>query len=451
MNTITANVEDYKRHLVLQLNDITTQIPYEIRTHPDIQTIYKSIAFTVSLINSGASENEMYCIGVDDLSMDIENITPQPTQQWQWDSNNTSRNVHQQVLSYKQRIAKQLNELIHDISPYEISVHLDIQIIHESLSSIINLIKKNESPLVLNLVEEDDVGIPMDIETNKSGRGGGGGQKHQLQNSWKQQALPSSNINTISHGVYNYNIQVPNQFHYDESTRVACISISLLTIYHLYNRLETGSNVDLSKRDWETLLHHASALHKKWKVRHASKTFPTIEEVLALDACKKFLELFGSNTKEYCGIAVEQLSSSGNNRIVNPEGDLKKLFNDMKNEAVKQNRIVCALIILPHNTCISIICQRMDGIRHFNGVNGGEYFMIMFDSHGGSQPNNKQYCELMKFTNCYEKLVSHLIIKYGIKPFSQKKSQFSSSSYTYQPSEEEIISQYGYSAKLFLK
>jgi hypothetical protein len=233
-------------------------------------------------------------------------------------------------------------------------------------------------------------------------------------------------------------VNVKNQFQYSESTRVACISISILTLYHLYRGIESGDEL-LSSEEWNILLSRSVQIHNKWKEVYGQplfRLFPTIDEILSLPMCKPFVDIFGSDTREYCGVAVQHGS------MVNPEGDLTKLFKDMKDTTLKENRVVCALIILPGNCCISVICRSLPRNR---------YSLFVFDSHGGGGHNkgggSKENCELLEIYD-YEKAACYLISKYNIKALTQSITQKQG---FHSQSEESILSQYGYSAKLFIK
>lgn len=313
---------------------------------------------------------------------------------------------------YKQYILKSLQTIVKDVHPDVVRQDQEIQTMIDSIQFILSI---NQTQMI-DLVNEEDKVESMEVIT-------------------------SSSTPTTFKGIHNHNINLPNQFQFNE-TRIACISISVLAIYHLYKNIEANEDFFAECDDLSKLLSAASLLHSKWKNMYSpysNAKFPTIDEVLSLPECKPFVDTFGRDTKEYCGIAVQ----SGNNAN-NPEGDLTKLFKDMSDTAIKENRVVCALIVLPHNACIAAISR-------FLPYTKSRYSIILFDSHGGGGfhlgGSSKSKSELIESWNHVE-AAQYLIAKYNIKPLTHSMTQRKG---FYKQSDESIVSQYGYCAKLFIK
>lgn len=253
---------------------------------------------------------------------------------------------------------------------------------------------------------------------------------------------------------------VYNQFNIKGGRR-ACIPISILTLYHLYRRIKLDSdNFILKTEEWNGLLKRGVVLYEAWVEMYFSdnKTksdydnkditiFPALDEVLIMEECKSFRELFTS--KE--GL-LETIEVSGLVRytkaIENIEGTLLGLFRRIKDETKKINTPVCALVVIPTNICVSVICKReykkvTDTNTTINKDDSNDdYSFLIFDSHGG-RGKDSMYCELTQFFEPIDATL-YLIDKYNIDSISQIEPQYLSLC-----TEEEIVSNYGFHSKIF--
>lgn len=233
-----------------------------------------------------------------------------------------------------------------------------------------------------------------------------------------------------------YNLRgVANQFQLEGGKR-ACVPICILTLFHLYRRM---CQTDFTKQwlltvdEWTVLLEKGIDLYDLWVERHVNNTvtyydqsatlFPLIEEVLALDECESFTKLFKIGITERTGLVRK---SSSFVEIDNVEGTLLTLLVHVASESRLHKRPVCALIILPGRACVAVI-------HHIESF----YF---FDSH----PDDDGYCEFTQFFHAKE-LGRHLINKYKIDALSEIEPE-----YLNYCTEEEIQSNYGYHAKIFI-
>lgn len=222
---------------------------------------------------------------------------------------------------------------------------------------------------------------------------------------------------------------VPNQFHF-EGGRDACIPISIVVIYHLYNRL--CANLPLPTREeWIEVVSRGISLYEVWETHLHSElymtttTMPTIHEMLQLDECEPFLELFNIARIERSGLARKPTDIAADTNI---EGSLYHLLVDSKKLMVTHNKPVCILITLCIDRCVSVTCCACQ--------------FYLFDSHGGM--NDKDDCECIVFPNAKD-LAVYLVQKYEIDNISHVDPAILSL-YT----EAEINGIYGYNAMIFI-
>lgn len=226
---------------------------------------------------------------------------------------------------------------------------------------------------------------------------------------------------------------VNNQFHIEGGKR-ACIPMSILTLFHLYRRIAnketTTEPIILSNNEWLVLLEKAIDLYEVWDDRYTelSNLFPTIEEVLQLDECEPFLNIFKISQTERSGLVRKPTNTLQDN----PQGTLYNLLLDIKKESKQHQVPICALIIIPISVCVAVICS--------------EDSLYLFDSHGGggSEKENAYFCELLQFFKAID-LSRYLIDKYKIDSLSDIEPE-----YLELCSEEEILSNYGYHAKILI-
>jgi hypothetical protein len=394
-----------KSLLVEKLHDINQlDIPQSIRSRRQIAHIMENVVMGLSILDI----NESGVMLIERNALNYSNDV----------SMTTNDDGDEAFVIVKSLLLDKLHEI----------VQLDIPLSVRSNPKVKNILDNVATGLSLLHIQDDEC---MVIERGRQRE--------------SQQSMISSNL-TLSIAVknedtriINYDLKVDNQFRFNEKTQRACISISLVVLYELYGIIEKN-DIMLNEDEWRIILKRAMFLHEKWCLKYPYKqstSFPLVEEILTLEQCRPFVDVFGKETKEYGGISITS-DIVGITTNDNPEGDLNKLFNDMKDIAFKENRIVCALIVLPHSISISVICRL---------VSLSKYSIIVFDSHGGGQSNNRQYCELLEFFSC-RVITNYLIKKYNIRPLTNEIKRESG---FYAQSDERILSEYGYSAKIFIK
>jgi hypothetical protein len=237
-----------------------------------------------------------------------------------------------------------------------------------------------------------------------------------------------------------YDLKGVNNQYNIEGGRRACIPICILTLFHLYKRIKSISSDDdnlqllLNQEEWNILLERGVSLYGIWEKRRYKIIFPTINDILSLDECKSFHNLFYESI-EVTGLVKDNDEDNNTNNI---EGNLLSLFNRIRQETIERKSPVCALVVIPINICISVICKSHYNIHLFMT----EYSFIMFDSHGGKLEDGK-YCELIQFFTPYD-IYSYIIKKYKIESLSDIDPEFRDL-YT----EEEIVSYFAYYTKIF--
>lgn len=218
-------------------------------------------------------------------------------------------------------------------------------------------------------------------------------------------------------------VNVPNQFHFNAYSSTACVPISIQALFHMYEAL-VERNEMLTNKQWHKVMENGSILWRRWKALPGNEKnrFPTIDEILAMKASLTFNLKFGTQPLDYGGFVkhTEDCSDGSNSLLA------------LLRELTKQTKPACALVIVPVNICISLVCR-----RDINTPNG--YVIFMFNSHG---KKSTRLCELVQFYD-YSLVVTHLVEKYDIQSFDR----LSCSDYT----ETEIATDYGYHALLFIQ
>jgi hypothetical protein len=235
---------------------------------------------------------------------------------------------------------------------------------------------------------------------------------------------------------------VNNQYKIKGGER-ACIPISILTLYHLYRRTTKLNNTDdflLSVEEWRVLLKRAVELFTIWEEKSngnnldtINERFPKIEEVLELEDCQPFCQLF--DMKQVTDISGLVRHS---NNVDNTEGTLSNLFIQIRNKArINHTKPVGALIIIPVKICISVLCKK-------DSKEENDYSFIIFDSHGGKTKEDAIYCELLQFFSPVS-ASKYIINKYNIESLNELDPYYRSLC-----SEDEIASNYAFCAKIFV-
>ena len=168
-------------------------------------------------------------------------------------------------------------------------------------------------------------------------------------------------------------IRVKNQFLFSPDSITACMPISILAIYHLYNERERVLDDD----DWTLIMRNGTRLWKVWRESNTKDAYPAADEVLSLHTCSRFVNLFGNNPLEYCEWA-------GNTKtgVVLAES-LLKMFEHVESLVKEEKKIVACLIVLPSAICLSVSCFRPNEYQYF-------------DSHGNGRDS---YCDFTIFTH----------------------------------------------------
>ena len=224
--------------------------------------------------------------------------------------------------------------------------------------------------------------------------------------------------------------------------RTACIPISILSLYHLYKRMQHKAHDKHEQlpvvEEWNELIRRGITLYKVWHAKYVvtdstvQTPLPMIEEVLALDDCRAFLSLFTDAPAEVSGLVRRtKLAES-------TEGSLTGLFIRMRKDASRLRQCVCALVVIPVGVCISVLCRP-------EGANYKECSFLVFDSHGGIETRGASLsCELTQFFMA-RTTAEYLIKKYGIESLGDIDSECLALC-----TEEEIVSRYGFHARVFM-
>lgn len=233
--------------------------------------------------------------------------------------------------------------------------------------------------------------------------------------------------------------KVKNQFHFNSDSTIACIPISIMAIYHIYqNRLRI-----LNDDDWTQIMTNGTELWCQWRDRYNNgrSQFPSIHDILSMSACKSFIAVFGENPVEYNGlvkdiVTIEEEDQKRNATRGESVGisynSLESMFSNMTNYVTRE-KCACCLIIIPSAICISVFCQRLSN---------NTLQIQFFDSHG---TRKSDACEFLIFTNT-SKLLDHILIKYNIRSISEMSYK------QIKRTEEQVLqNQYGYNALLFIK
>lgn len=182
-------------------------------------------------------------------------------------------------------------------------------------------------------------------------------------------------------------IRVKNQFHFSNDTKTACMPISILAIYHLYNEREQILDDD----DWSMIMKNGGKLWRIWRKSNTVDPYPAADEILQLKSCVRFVELFGNEPKEYC----EWANTSKRGDVI--AKSLINMFQDVEKFVVDEKKIVACLIVLPGFICLSVSCFRPNEFQYF-------------DSHGNGRD---EYCEFTIFTT-YRAVLERIYERYSI-------------------------------------
>lgn len=220
-------------------------------------------------------------------------------------------------------------------------------------------------------------------------------------------------------------INVPNQFHFNAYSKTACVPISIQALFHMYEVMVEHNGM-LNDTQWHKIIENGSILWRRWKAlpENADRDLPTLMEILAMKECHTFNRKFGTNPIDYGGLVAPD--KSGNDSLLILLGDL-----------TRQTRPACALLILPVNICISLVCRHDPSTPH-------GYRIFLFDSHG-KKNDEKKRCELVQFDE-YSLIATYLIEKYDIRSLDLLPHRLRASY-----SEEEVATDFGFHALLFVQ
>lgn len=223
-------------------------------------------------------------------------------------------------------------------------------------------------------------------------------------------------------------VNVKNQFHFNPHSKTACVPISIQALFHMYEAFVERNEL-LDDEQWHMIMANGSILWQRWKKKpeNSKREIPTLFEILEMPDCRTFNLKFGTNPIDYGGLVTKKADSDA-------AGD--SLSTLLKN-LTEQTKPACALLIIPVNICVSLVCRRERSAPH-------GYSLFMFDSHGKKNDIAKR-CELVQFFD-YSHVVTHLIEKYDIRSL-ECLPQRTRANY----SEEEIATDFGYHALLFVQ
>ncbi len=191
-------------------------------------------------------------------------------------------------------------------------------------------------------------------------------------------------------------LKVLNQFHHSYKSGKACMAISIVVIYQLYSERETG----LSDDDWDSIMESGTKLWSRWNDLYGrNKTFPAADEMLNMKECKKFIELFGNEPREYCEWSRPSKDIYGkNNNNDSLKNSLINMFRDVEAYVNINKKCVACLIVVPPAFCISVSIFDKNEYQYF-------------DSHGNGK---SKYCDYIIFSR-YMDVIDKIYNRYKIK------------------------------------
>jgi hypothetical protein len=222
-------------------------------------------------------------------------------------------------------------------------------------------------------------------------------------------------------------MQVLNQYHFSPDSRTACVTISIMALFHQYAKRPHP----LSEAEWKAVMTRGTELYRRWRAQDPlmGRRLPTVQQVLALHECTGFVQVFGSQPTEYAGLVRDA------HGLDQPEGSLRVMLREMARLCAEEAKTVACLLVLPRIICLSVLALPVNG--------GGDYELRFFDSHDLCS----QYCDYRVFRSDTA-LLLYLLQKY---PVAQWQEGGDESSFIEQRSIEQLQASYGYSAVMFIK
>lgn len=212
-----------------------------------------------------------------------------------------------------------------------------------------------------------------------------------------------------------------NQFKFDHGKGgTACVAICIQALFHLNDALEDGGQLP-SREQWSIVMERGIRVWTLWRERNPriETNFPAIEEIITMKECEGFYNLFSERVGKIAGLAVHS------ELIDNGQGPLEHLVRSLTKIKHKTS---CAIVILPHNNCVALICYKGN--------------VLYFDSHG---TRGSDLMELVQFSNPDD------VAPYLTKRFDYDSADtvMSNTKLKKQYTDELLQIQFGYSAIVF--
>lgn len=226
-------------------------------------------------------------------------------------------------------------------------------------------------------------------------------------------------------------IRVKNQFAFDPpDSTTACVPISIMAAYHQYDLRDRPHGP--TDWQWHHIMQCGVEMWRRWRATPTSRgrSLPTMGEILALPSARPFIAEFGAAPIEYAGMVRDTRGCD------NVEGSLEQMLCDMIIKLDENTKIEagCCLLTLPGAICVSMLC-----LKKTSG-----YEIRFFDSHGA--PQRHDYVEFHIFDD-YRRVLDHLRSNYRMPRMAEEELEELNTRYSL----EQLQSQYGYSAMLFIK
>jgi|WetSurMetagenome_2_1015567.scaffolds.fasta_scaffold05215_5 hypothetical protein len=232
-----------------------------------------------------------------------------------------------------------------------------------------------------------------------------------------------------------HHLNVKNQFYFQESSKTACVAISIMALYVMYDIIGKLNEMP-TDAEWMIVLQRGARLWEEWKKGETigNRMFPTSEEILRLKACDQFHRVFNTIIEaphEYWGLVrlseAHNKDNMGKTLYASMSETVKLCFQHTKNAYL--------LLRLPMNITISLMIRISKDDQ--------SYSIFIFDSHGSKQTGSG--CELVEFSD-FKKAFIYIVTKNDIPKLDNLAKEFEK---LYTPEEMEYI--YSYALTVFYK